>query len=168
MASSGRAGSATNTSLASSPCLSPPPSLSSPAAAPTSSPCPPVPHSTRLNSTQRAPPPLSRRRFAFSEFPFWRQFAFWDFTGGRVFSWGRGSSGQLGHGEVTSSCLTPKAVTSLEGYFITSVSAGWSNSGFVSGDQLFFFSLFPAFHSRVVKRQIPCFPGRSVCHVQVR
>ncbi|XP_030552535.1 ultraviolet-B receptor UVR8 [Rhodamnia argentea] len=53
-------------------------------------------------------------------------------SGGRAFSWGRGISGQLGHGEVASNCLTPKAVTSLEGYFITGVSAGWSHSGFVS------------------------------------
>lgn len=53
-------------------------------------------------------------------------------SGGRVFSWGRGSSGQLGHGEAATNCLTPKAVTSLEGYCIAGVSAGWSHSGFVS------------------------------------
>jgi len=29
--------------------------------------------------------------------------------------------------------LFPKAVTSLDGYFITHVAAGWSHSGFVSG-----------------------------------
>lgn len=32
-----------------------------------------------------------------------------------------------------SNTLYPKAVTSLDGYFITHVSAGWSHSGFVSG-----------------------------------
>jgi len=50
-----------------------------------------------------------------------------------VLSWGRGNSGQLGHGEVLSNALFPKAVTSLDGYFITHVAAGWSHSGFVSG-----------------------------------
>lgn len=32
-----------------------------------------------------------------------------------------------------SNALYPKGVTSLDGYFITHVSAGWSHSGFVSG-----------------------------------
>ncbi|CAK7336849.1 unnamed protein product [Dovyalis caffra] len=52
-------------------------------------------------------------------------------SGGRVFSWGRGTTGQLGHGEMLNS-LHPKPVTSLQSYFITHVSAGWSHSGFVS------------------------------------
>ncbi|GAU41379.1 hypothetical protein TSUD_398160 [Trifolium subterraneum] len=51
---------------------------------------------------------------------------------GKVLSWGRGNSGQLGHGEVVNNVLYPKAVTSLDNYFITHVSAGWSHSGFVS------------------------------------
>ncbi|KAL3501323.1 hypothetical protein ACH5RR_035772 [Cinchona calisaya] len=51
--------------------------------------------------------------------------------GGRVLTWGRGTSGQLGHGEMVSSSQ-PKAVESLEGYVITHVSAGWNHSGFVS------------------------------------
>ncbi|XP_022631374.1 ultraviolet-B receptor UVR8 isoform X2 [Vigna radiata var. radiata] len=51
---------------------------------------------------------------------------------GKVFSWGRGNSGQLGHGEVVNKALFPKVVTSLDGYFITNVAAGWSHSGFVS------------------------------------
>ncbi|WJX57048.1 HECT-type E3 ubiquitin transferase [Trifolium repens] len=51
---------------------------------------------------------------------------------GKVLSWGRGSSGQLGHGEVVNNVLYPKAVASLDNYFITHVSAGWSHSGFVS------------------------------------
>jgi len=32
-----------------------------------------------------------------------------------------------------SNALVPKGVTSLDGYFITHVAAGWSHSGFVSG-----------------------------------
>ncbi|KAJ1386020.1 Regulator of chromosome condensation, RCC1 [Sesbania bispinosa] len=43
-----------------------------------------------------------------------------------------GNSGQLGHEEVVNNALYPKTVTSLDGYFITHVSAGWSHSGFVS------------------------------------
>lgn len=55
-------------------------------------------------------------------------------TGGEVLTWGRGNSGQLGHGEMVNSLLTPKPVLSLESYFITHVSAGWSHSGFVSDE----------------------------------
>ncbi|XP_061351951.1 ultraviolet-B receptor UVR8-like [Gastrolobium bilobum] len=51
---------------------------------------------------------------------------------GKVLSWGRGNSGQLGHGKVVNNALYPKTVTSLDGYIITHVSAGWSHSGFVS------------------------------------
>ncbi|XP_027361319.1 ultraviolet-B receptor UVR8 isoform X2 [Abrus precatorius] len=53
-------------------------------------------------------------------------------SAGKVLSWGRGNSGQLGHGEVCNNALYPKFMTSLDGYFITHVSAGWSHSGFVS------------------------------------
>ncbi|KAL0336298.1 UNVERIFIED_CONTAM: putative E3 ubiquitin-protein ligase HERC1 [Sesamum radiatum] len=53
-------------------------------------------------------------------------------AGGRVLTWGRGTSGQLGHGEMVSS-LQPKAVKALESFTITHVSAGWNHSGFVSG-----------------------------------
>ncbi|KDP21238.1 hypothetical protein JCGZ_21709 [Jatropha curcas] len=52
-------------------------------------------------------------------------------AGGKVLSWGRGTSGQLGHGDILSS-LYPKPVNFLDGYVITHVSAGWSHSGFVS------------------------------------
>ncbi|XP_059447444.1 ultraviolet-B receptor UVR8-like isoform X2 [Corylus avellana] len=52
-------------------------------------------------------------------------------SGGRVLTWGRGTSGQLGHGDMVNS-LYPKLVTSLQAYFISHVSAGWSHSGFVS------------------------------------
>ncbi|WCJ21785.1 Regulator of chromosome condensation (RCC1) family protein [Euphorbia peplus] len=52
-------------------------------------------------------------------------------SAGKVLSWGRGSSGQLGHGDLLNS-LNPKLITLLDDYFITQVSAGWSHSGFVS------------------------------------
>lgn len=54
------------------------------------------------------------------------------FVGGRVLTWGRGTSGQLGHGDMVNS-LYPKLVASLQAYLISHVSAGWSHSGFVSG-----------------------------------
>lgn len=54
------------------------------------------------------------------------------YVGGRVMTWGRGASGQLGHGEMVNN-LYPKAVTSLQNDFIIHVSAGWSHSGFVAG-----------------------------------
>lgn len=53
-------------------------------------------------------------------------------TGGRVLTWGRGASGQLGHGEMANS-LRPKPVKFLEDFCMAHVSAGWSHSGFVSG-----------------------------------
>ncbi|XP_021893098.1 ultraviolet-B receptor UVR8 isoform X2 [Carica papaya] len=52
-------------------------------------------------------------------------------AGGRVLTWGRGTSGQLGHGENANS-LYPNPVTSLESYTIINVAAGWNHSGFVS------------------------------------
>ncbi|KAA8529475.1 hypothetical protein F0562_033726 [Nyssa sinensis] len=52
-------------------------------------------------------------------------------TGGRVLTWGRGTSGQLGHGDMVNS-LQPKPVELLESSTITHVSAGWNHSGFVS------------------------------------
>ncbi|GMI70703.1 SENSITIVE TO ABA 1 [Hibiscus trionum] len=55
-------------------------------------------------------------------------------SGGKVLTWRRGNSGQLGHGDMANSLLTPKLVMSLESYFITQVSAGWSHSGFVSDE----------------------------------
>lgn len=51
---------------------------------------------------------------------------------GKVFTWGRGTSGQLGH-EDLKNCLNPKPVKLLETLTISHVSAGWNHSGFVSG-----------------------------------
>ncbi|CAA0834714.1 Regulator of chromosome condensation (RCC1) family protein [Striga hermonthica] len=58
-------------------------------------------------------------------------------AGGRVVTWGRGTSGQLGHGETINS-LEPKIVESFAGFVITNVSAGWNHSGFVSEDGAIF------------------------------
>ncbi|XP_068643656.1 ultraviolet-B receptor UVR8 [Aristolochia californica] len=51
--------------------------------------------------------------------------------GGRVLTWGRGTAGQLGHGD-SENCLFPKPVKFFEGLLISHVSAGWNHSGFVS------------------------------------
>ncbi|KAK3022911.1 hypothetical protein RJ639_046455, partial [Escallonia herrerae] len=52
-------------------------------------------------------------------------------AGGRVLTWGRGTSGQLGHGDMVNS-LNPKPVDALQSFVITHGSAGWNHSGFVS------------------------------------
>ncbi|XP_076948220.1 ultraviolet-B receptor UVR8-like [Bidens hawaiensis] len=49
----------------------------------------------------------------------------------KVLTWGRGTSGQLGHGNLVNS-LEPKPVEHLYNFNITHVSAGWNHSGFVS------------------------------------
>jgi len=54
------------------------------------------------------------------------------FAGGKVFTWGRGSSGQLGHGDILNITL-PKLVSFFDDSVITQAAAGWSHSGFVSG-----------------------------------
>ncbi|KAF7809182.1 ultraviolet-B receptor UVR8 isoform X1 [Senna tora] len=59
-------------------------------------------------------------------------------SAGKVLTWGRGNSGQLGQGELTNHVLYPKPVTSLDSFFITHVSAGWSHSGFVSDNGCLF------------------------------
>lgn len=58
---------------------------------------------------------------------------------GTVMTWGRGKSGQLGHGN-SENQLEPKVVEVLKDKVIHSVAAGWNHSGFVSG--LSFFSLY--------------------------
>lgn len=49
-----------------------------------------------------------------------------------MLTWGRGNSGQLGHGDMLDSSL-PKPVSFFDDYVVTQASAGWSHSGFVSG-----------------------------------
>ncbi|CAN6440875.1 unnamed protein product [Victoria cruziana] len=50
---------------------------------------------------------------------------------GTVMTWGRGKSGQLGHGN-SENQLEPKVVEVLKDKVIHSVAAGWNHSGFVS------------------------------------
>lgn len=54
------------------------------------------------------------------------------FAGGKVFTWGRGNSGQLGHGDILNTSL-PKPLSFFDDYVITQAAAGWSHSAFVSG-----------------------------------
>uniref|UniRef100_A0A0D9YFR5 RCC1-like domain-containing protein n=1 Tax=Oryza glumipatula TaxID=40148 RepID=A0A0D9YFR5_9ORYZ len=58
-------------------------------------------------------------------------------SNGEVFTWGRGTHGQLGHGDVEN-IPHPKLVKFFENYMITCVSAGWNHSGFATDSgQLF-------------------------------
>ncbi|MQL80080.1 hypothetical protein Taro_012535 [Colocasia esculenta] len=50
---------------------------------------------------------------------------------GNVLTWGRGTCGQLGQGELRN-CLEPSPVKSLKCFTISHVSAGWNHSGFVT------------------------------------
>ncbi|KAM7251300.1 hypothetical protein ACFE04_023183 [Oxalis oulophora] len=59
-------------------------------------------------------------------------------SGGRVFTWGRGSSGQLGHGDTVNVGLYPKPVEFLSSFVVSHVSAGWNHSGFVSDEGFLF------------------------------
>ncbi|KAJ4868797.1 Regulator of chromosome condensation (RCC1) family protein [Raphanus sativus] len=54
-------------------------------------------------------------------------------SGGKVFTWGRGNSGQLGHGDNLNTYL-PKPLSFFHDgdYVISQASAGWSHSAFVS------------------------------------
>ncbi|XP_031488256.1 ultraviolet-B receptor UVR8 isoform X1 [Nymphaea colorata] len=52
-------------------------------------------------------------------------------SNGSVMTWGRGKSGQLGHGD-SENQLQPKVVELLKDTVIRSVAAGWNHSGFVS------------------------------------
>ena len=60
---------------------------------------------------------------------------------GEVFTWGRGTHGQLGHGNLDS-IPHPKFVKFLENHKVTCVSAGWNHSGFATGLTLKLFSSF--------------------------
>ncbi|CAO2171662.1 unnamed protein product [Urochloa humidicola] len=56
---------------------------------------------------------------------------------GEVFTWGRGTHGQLGHGNLDN-IPHPKFVKFLENHIVTCVSAGWNHSGFATDSgQLF-------------------------------
>jgi len=58
-----------------------------------------------------------------------------------VLTWGRGTKGQLGHGELVN-CLKPELVKSFENFVISYVSAGWNHSGFVTGNASLFDKIF--------------------------
>jgi hypothetical protein len=51
---------------------------------------------------------------------------------GEVFTWGRGTHGQLGHGNLDN-VLHPKFVNFFQNHTVTFVSAGWNHSGFTTG-----------------------------------
>uniref|UniRef100_A0A453FNY6 RCC1-like domain-containing protein n=1 Tax=Aegilops tauschii subsp. strangulata TaxID=200361 RepID=A0A453FNY6_AEGTS len=56
---------------------------------------------------------------------------------GEVFTWGRGTHGQLGHGNIEN-IPHPKSVKFFENYTVTCVSTGWNHSGFATDSgQLF-------------------------------
>ncbi|KAG9134463.1 hypothetical protein Leryth_019926 [Lithospermum erythrorhizon] len=92
--------------------------------------------------------------------------------GGRVLTWGRGTSGQLGHGEMCNS-LQPKLVESLQSLVITHVSAGWNHSGFVSdtgclftcGDGSFGQLGHGDFSSQCIPTEISYFNTRQVLQI---
>jgi alpha-tubulin suppressor-like RCC1 family protein len=54
---------------------------------------------------------------------------------GEVFTWGRGTHGQLGHGNLEN-IPRPKSVKFFENSTITCVSTGWNHSGFATGLQI--------------------------------
>ncbi|KAH3763015.1 E3 ubiquitin-protein ligase HERC2 [Pelomyxa schiedti] len=47
---------------------------------------------------------------------------------GRVYAWGRGSNGRLGHGEGIEVCLTPTLIVALKSIVVDSISCGFSHS----------------------------------------
>ncbi|KAG0464929.1 hypothetical protein HPP92_019093 [Vanilla planifolia] len=51
---------------------------------------------------------------------------------GRVFTWGRGTRGQLGHGDLENR-LQPELVEFFEGCTVNDISAGWNHSAFATG-----------------------------------
>ncbi|CAF2254898.1 BnaA08g20070D [Brassica napus] len=53
-------------------------------------------------------------------------------SGGKVFTWGRGNSGQLGHGDNLNASLPKPLFFFDDDYVISQASAGWSHSAFVS------------------------------------
>lgn len=69
---------------------------------------------------------------------------------GEVFTWGRGTHGQLGHGSIEN-IPHPKFVKFFENYTVTCVSTGWNHSGFATGLQIlkpFIYVLLPFWSSR--------------------
>jgi len=72
---------------------------------------------------------------------------------GEVFTWGRGTHGQLGHGNLDN-IPHPKLVKFLENHTITCVSAGWNHSGFATGLQIL--KLFISYCGRLYIESFLC------------
>ncbi|KAL6614392.1 hypothetical protein ACP70R_036662 [Stipagrostis hirtigluma subsp. patula] len=88
---------------------------------------------------------------------------------GEVFTWGRGTHGQLGHGNMDNISY-PKSVRSLENHTVTCVSAGWNHSGFATDSGKLFMCGDGSFgqlgtgdnHSRNLPFEVEYFTGRHV------
>ena len=61
---------------------------------------------------------------------------------GKVFAWGYGEDGQLGHGDCKD-YLSPKEITVLADTLVTSISCGHSHSGCIGGKKLFMWGCNP-------------------------
>ncbi len=59
----------------------------------------------------------------------------------RVFSWGRGAQGQLGHGDL-GGCETPRLVEMLDGSPVARVAAGGTQTAAVAGSEFFWWGAF--------------------------
>ncbi|KAJ1285675.1 hypothetical protein BS78_03G295300 [Paspalum vaginatum] len=88
---------------------------------------------------------------------------------GEVFTWGRGTHGQLGHGNLEN-IPQPKLVKFLENHTITYVSAGWNHSGFSTDSGQLFMCGDGSFgqlgtgdnHSRNLPFEVAYFNGRHI------
>jgi alpha-tubulin suppressor-like RCC1 family protein len=61
---------------------------------------------------------------------------------GRVFSWGYGEDGQLGHGD-TNDYLQPTQIQGLARLSVTQVECGHSHSGAIAGGEVYMWGLNP-------------------------
>ncbi|KAF8663889.1 hypothetical protein HU200_055227 [Digitaria exilis] len=90
-------------------------------------------------------------------------------TDGEVFTWGRGTHGQLGHGNLDS-IAHPKSVKFLENHTVTCVSAGWNHSGFATDSGKLFMCGDGSFgqlgtgdnHSRNLPIEVAYFTARHI------
>ncbi|CAN7094252.1 unnamed protein product [Brassica rapa subsp. narinosa] len=83
-------------------------------------------------------------------------------SGGKVLTWGRGNSGQLGHGDMLDSSL-PKPVSFFDDYVVTQASAGWSHSGFVSAKVSYFADKSVKMVACGMRHSLVLFAGNQVC-----
>ncbi|RCV27620.1 hypothetical protein SEVIR_5G343100v4 [Setaria viridis] len=90
-------------------------------------------------------------------------------SAGEVFTWGRGTHGQLGHGNLDN-VPHPKFVKFLENHIVTCVSAGWNHSGFATDSGQLFMCGDGSFgqlgtgdnHSRSLPFEVAYFTSRHV------